>query len=181
ADAAAGIPPMVQGIFGTEFFKYFIYSDSTWRYVGYDLSRAARDGAKVDAIVSATNADLSAFHARGGKLILAHGWSDPALNPRATIEYFKAVQTRTPQASTFTRLFMMPGMLHCGGGSGCDEADWEGTIRAWVEKGDAPSTIIAKKMRGKQTVRTHPLCAYPMTARYNGTGKTDDAASFTCR
>jgi len=173
--------PTVQGAFGTEFFKYFVYSDSSWRYVGYDLSRAARDGAKVDAIVSATNPDLSAFRARGGKLILAHGWSDPALNARATIEYFNAVQARTPQAASFTRLFMMPGVLHCAGGSGCDEVDWAGTIRRWVEQDEAPSRIVARKERDGKVVRTHPLCAYPMTARYNGTGRTDDAAAFTCR
>ncbi|MEO8337641.1 MAG: tannase/feruloyl esterase family alpha/beta hydrolase, partial [bacterium] len=75
----------------------------------------------------------------------------------------------------------MPGVLHCGGGSGCDEADWEGTIRRWVETGEAPSRIIARKQRGTQVVRTHPLCAYPMTARYNGTGSTDDAAAFACQ
>jgi feruloyl esterase len=172
---------MVQGIFGTEFFKYFIYGDSAWRYPGYDLARAARDGAKVDAIVSATNPDLSAFRSRGGKLLLAHGWSDPALNARSTVEYFKAVQTHTPQASSFTRLFLMPGVLHCGGGSGCDEVDYPGVIRRWVEQGEAPSRIIARKLDGTQVVRTHPLCAYPMTARYNGTGSTDDAAAFTCR
>ncbi|MEP6765585.1 MAG: tannase/feruloyl esterase family alpha/beta hydrolase, partial [Gemmatimonadaceae bacterium] len=173
--------PTVQAAFGTEFFKYFVYGDSAWRYVGYDLARAARDGAKVDAIVSATNPDLSAFRARGGKLLLAHGWSDPALNARSTIEYFKAVQARTPQASSFTRMFMMPGVLHCAGGSGCDEADWAQTISRWVEAGEAPSRIIARKQRGMQVLRTHPLCAYPMTARYNGTGSTDDASAFTCR
>ncbi len=180
-EGTGGTIPTVQAAFGTEFFKYFIYGDSAWRYVGYDLARAARDGANVDAIVSATNPDLSAFRARGGKLLLAHGWSDPALNARSTIEYFKAVQARTPQASSFTRLFTMPGVLHCAGGSGCDEADWAGTIRRWVETGEAPSRIIARKQRGTQVLRTHPLCAYPMTARYNGTGNTDDAAAFICR
>lgn len=179
--ATGGTVPTVQAAFGTEFFKYFVYGDAAWRYVGYDLARAARDGARVDSIVSATNPDLSAFGARGGKLLLAHGWSDPALNARSTIEYFKAVRARTPQASSFTRLFMMPGVLHCAGGSGCDEADWAGTIRRWVETGEAPSRIIARKERSAQVVRTHPLCAYPMTARYNGTGSSDDAAAFTCR
>ena len=109
------------------------------------------------------------------------GWSDPALSARSTIEYFRAVQRRTPQASSFTRLFLMPGVLHCGGGSGCDDVDYAGIIRRWVEQGEAPSRIIARKLRGTQVVRTHPLCAYPMTARYNGTGSTDDAAAFTCR
>jgi pimeloyl-ACP methyl ester carboxylesterase len=173
--------PTVQGAFGTQFFKYFVYGDSAWRYVDYDLARAGRDGAKVAALLSATNPDLSAFRARGGKLLLAHGWSDPALNARSTIEYFKAVQRRTRRASMFTRLFLLPGVLHCAGGSGCDDVDYAGIIRRWVEQGEAPSRIIARKLRGTEVVRTHPLCAYPMTARYNGTGSTDDAAAFTCR
>lgn len=176
-----GAAATVQGAFGTEFLKYFVYGDSTWRYVGYDLARAGRDGAAVDAVVSATNPDLSAFRARGGKLVLAHGWSDPALNARATIAYFNAVQARTPRAASFTRLFMMPGVLHCVGGSGCDMADWAGTIRRWVEQGEAPSRIIARKERGTQVLKTHPLCAYPMTARYDGSGSTDAAGSFVCR
>jgi feruloyl esterase len=173
--------PTLQGVFATQFFKYFVYSDSAWRYVNYDLARAGRDAANVAAVVNATNPDLSAFRARGGKLLLVHGWSDPALSARSTVEYFKAVKARTPQASSFTRLFMMPGVLHCGGGSGCDDVDWTVLIRRWVEQGKAPSRIIARKLRGTQVVRTHPLCAYPMTARYDGTGSTDDAAAFICR
>jgi feruloyl esterase len=173
--------PTVQAVVATQFFKYLVYGDSAWRYVDYDLARAGRDGAKVAAVVSPNNPDLSAFHARGGKLLLAHGWSDPALSARSTIEYFKAVQRRTPQASSFTRLFLMPGVLHCAGGSGCDDVDYAGVIRRWVEQGEAPSRIIARKLHGTQLVRTHPLCAYPMTARYTGTGSTDDAAAFACR
>jgi feruloyl esterase len=171
----------LQGAFVTQFFKYFVYGDSAWSYVGWDLERAARDGAKVGAVVSATNADLSAFRARGGKLLLVHGWSDAALSARSTVEYFKAVQARTPQAATFTRLFLMPGVQHCGGGSGCDDVNWAAVIRGWVDQGEAPSRIVARKLDSAKVVRTHPLCAYPMTARYNGTGSTDDAAAFTCR
>jgi hypothetical protein len=180
-ELTARTAPTLQGVIGIEFFKYFVYGDSAWRYVGYDLARAGRDGATVAAVVSATNPDLSAFRARGGKLLLAHGWSDPALSARSTIEYFKAVQWRTPQASSFTRLFLMPGVLHCGGGSGCDDVDYAGIIRRWVEQGEAPSRIVARKLRGMQVVRTRPLCAYPMTARYNSSGSTDSAAAFTCR
>jgi feruloyl esterase len=91
------------------------------------------------------------------------------------------VQRRTPHASSFTRLFLMPGVLHCGGGSGCDDVDYAGIIRRWVEHGEAPSRIVARKLRDMQVVRTRPVCAYPMTARYNGTGSTDNAAAFTCR
>lgn len=173
--------PTLQGIAAVEFFKYFVYGDSTWSYVGYDLARAGRDGARVDAVLSPTSADLSAFRARGGKLLLAHGWSDPGISPRATIGYFEAVQRRTPQAESFTRLFLLPGVLHCDGGSGCDEVDYAGVIRRWVEQEEAPSRIVARKLRDGQVVRTRPLCAYPMTARYRGAGSSDDAASFDCR
>lgn len=171
----------LQGVVATQFFKYLVYGDSTWSYVGYDLARAARDGAKVAAVVSAANPDLSAFRARGGKLLLAHGWSDPALSARATIEYFRAVRRRTPGAASFTRLFLMPGVVHCGGGSGCDDADFTAVIRRWVEQGEAPTRIVARKLRDTQVVRTHPLCAYPMTAQFKGTGSPGDAAAFTCR
>jgi feruloyl esterase len=74
-----------------------------------------------------------------------------------------------------------PGVLHCGGGTGCDDVDYADIIRRWVEQGEAPSRIIARKLDGVQVARTHPLCAYPMTARYDGTGNTDDAAAFACR
>ncbi len=121
--------------------------------VGYDLARAGRDGAKVAAVVSATNPDLSAFRARGGKLLLAHGWSDPALSARSTIEYFKAVQRRTPQASSFTRLFLKPGVLHCQGGSGCDDVDYAGIVRRWVEQGDAPSRANSAARRWYERIR----------------------------
>lgn len=180
-EASGQSAPTVQGMVATQFFKYLVYGDSAWRYTSYDLARAARDGARVNAIVSPSNPDLAAFHAHGGKLLLAHGWSDPALSARATIDYFKNVQQRTTLAASFTRLFVMPGVLHCGGGSGCDDVDWTTLIRAWVEQGEAPSRIVARKLRGTEVVRTHPLCAYPMTARYSSSGSTDDAASFTCR
>lgn len=173
--------PTVQGTVATQFFKFLVYGDSTWRYEKYDLARAGRDGAKAAAVVAASNPDLSAFHARGGKLLLAHGWSDPALSARATIAYFNSVQQKTPLASSFTRLFLLPGVLHCGGGSGCDDVNYTDVIRRWVEQGDAPSRIVARKMNGTTVVRTRPLCAYPKTARYNGAGSTDDTASFSCR
>ena len=111
-------------------------------------------------------------------------WATISRVPGATVP-------KSPQASSFSRLFLMPGVLHCQGGSGCDDVDYAGSIRRWEEQGEAPSRtiahhrassrIIARKLRGTQLVRTHPLCAYPMTARYNGSGSTDDAAAFTCR
>jgi tannase/feruloyl esterase len=172
----------IQGAFGTEFFKYLVFGDSTWDYTRYDLSHAAADTKTINALLSPTNPDLSAFAKRGGKLILAHGWSDPALNPQMTIDYFEAVRQRDRSAAQYTRLFMLPGVTHCGGGTGCDVADWYSVIRNWVERGDAPERIVAKKLgQDGRVIRTRPLCAYPRSASYNGTGSTDDEASFSCR
>src|SRR4029077_81491 len=96
--------PSVQGAFGIEFFKYFVFGDSTWDYTRYDLAHWEADTKDVATLLNATNPDLEAFKARGGKLILAHGWSDPALNAIATIDYYQAVTARDPATTTFVRL-----------------------------------------------------------------------------
>ena len=180
--------PTVQGAFATEFFKYIVNADSTWDYTKYDLSHWAADTKRAAATLNATNPDLSAFKARGGKLILAHGWSDPALNPLETIKYYQAVRSRDPSAETYVQLYMMPGVLHCGGGPGCDIVDWYTPIVDWVEHGKAPGVLVAAKAapRGSATSaspfsRTRPLCPYPQHAVYGGQGSTDEAASFACR
>lgn len=180
--------PTVQAAFGTEFFKYFVYADSAWDYRTYDLARATRDAKHAADVVSAMNPDLSAFKSRGGKLILAHGWSDPALNARSTIGYLDAVQARDASADGYVRLFMMPGVLHCGGGPGCDEVDFYTAIADWVERGVAPARLVASK-RGaasspslaRPVIRTRPLCAYPKHAVNVGSGSTDDEKSFACQ
>jgi feruloyl esterase len=174
--------PTIQGAFGTEFFKYLVFGDSTWDYRRYDLSRSAADTKAINALLSPNNPDLTAFAKRGGKLILAHGWSDPALNPQMTIDYFEAVRRRDASASQYTRLFMMPGVLHCVGGTGCDTADWYSVITAWVERGVAPERVVARKLgAGGSAIRSRPLCAYPRHAVYSGSGSTDDEKSFTCK
>ena len=180
--------PTVQGAFGTEFFKYIVFGDSTWDYTKYDLSHWAADTKRAAEILSATNPDLSAFKARGGKLILAHGWSDPALNPLKTIEYYEAVRSRDPSAASYLRLYMMPGVLHCVGGPGCDMVDWYAPITEWVEHGNAPGALVAAKAAAPASwtsaspySRTRQLCPYPQHAVYGGQGSTDEAARFTCK
>jgi feruloyl esterase len=171
-----------------DLMRFFVKSDSAWNYATYDLRSFPEDTRGVRALMDADNPDLSAFAARGGKLILAHGWSDPAMSAFATIGYFDAIRGRDANADQFLRLFMLPGVLHCSGGPGCDVVDWTAAITAWVERGAAPATLIASK-RGEPAsgggaapiVRTRPICAYPMRARYNGSGSTDEAASFACR
>jgi feruloyl esterase len=139
--------------------------------------------------------NLQALKDRGGKLILYHGWNDPALAPLATVDYYQSVVAKIgpKEAAGFVRLYMVPGMQHCGGGPGPDsfgatpsgpkedsQHSMSAALERWVETGIPPDKIIATKYAGKDVVRTRPLCPYPQVTRYSGTGSTDDAANFKC-
>ena len=148
-----------------------------------------RDDAAVGHILNATNPDLTAFEGRGGKLILFQGWSDPLVSPLATVNYYESVVTRMSRANAerFTRLYMVPGMPHCFGGSGPNTfgTTMLTALQHWVEKGVAPQAIIATKYRtngdpASGIVLSRPLFPYPEVARYQGTGSTDVAANFAC-
>ncbi len=121
---------------------------------------------------------ISAFTGRGGKLLLWHGWSDPGPSPIGTITYYEQVQGSVPNADQSVRLFLAPGVYHCGGGPGPDQMDLLGAIDRWVTTGVAPSSLIASKAGSKLS---RPLCAYPATAHYKGSGDPDDASSFECK
>jgi feruloyl esterase len=129
----------------------------------------------------AKNPDLSKFRSRGGKLLMTYGWADPILQPMAGVNYYEqAVAKNGPDTSAFFRLFMVPGMSHCGGGIGPDRHDPMTAMINWVEKGQAPSSMLANRVVNNQIVRTRPLCPYPQVARYSGQGSIDDAANFRC-
>ena len=167
--------------FSTQFYRYFVFANPDWTYKGYDVAGSwRRDTKRITAFMNAENPDLSAFRARHGKLLLWHGWADPALNPLATIRYYESVVARDASARDDVRLFLLPGVLHCAGGPGPDRVERTAAIVDWVEKGDAPSQLIAAKRRDAAVVRTRPLCAYPARAVYKGSGSTDEAANFTC-
>jgi len=185
--------------FGTQFFKNMVFDNAAWDYHTFNTDRdtqAADD--KESRNLNATDPDLSRFRARGGKLILYHGWSDAAIAPQNTIDYYDGVAGKMgAQTAGFARLFMAPGMQHCGGGSGPnnfgqlavspgdDDPGMDAALERWVEKGVAPERIVAAKHKNdfdpsSPVVRTRPLCAYPLTAHYKGAGSTDDAANFVC-
>jgi len=133
------------------------------------------------ALLDATDPDLSRFKARGGKIVSYFGWADPALNPMMGVGYYESVmKTMGPSTPDFYRLFMVPGMSHCAGGAGTSTFDALTPLVQWVEKGVAPATIPASRVVDGKVVRTRPLCPYPQTAIYKGSGSTDDAGSFTC-
>ena len=134
-------------------------------------------------MIGTDNPDLTAFRDRGGKTIVWHGWSDPLISAHGTVDYYKRVQQTmggAEKTSQFMRLFMAPGVGHCGGGvapTGTMEA-----LISWVEEGRSPETLLGSSAggRGAATPRTRPLCQYPLVAKYKGTGSTDEAANFTC-
>ena len=186
--------------FGTQYFKNMVFDNAAWDYHTFD---AGRDMKKADdkhaRILNATDPDLKKFRDRGGKLILYHGWSDAAIAPRNAIDYYETVVARMgeKQAAGFVRLYMVPGMQHCGGGPGPNvfgqatvargdpQHDVAAALEAWVEHDTPPSAIIATRYKNGSNpasgvARTRPLCPYPETAKYKGAGSTDDAANFVC-
>jgi Tannase and feruloyl esterase len=172
--------PSAQAMFLTEGGKYFLFSDSTWDYSRYHGPFAA-DAARLAPLGDADDPNISPFLSRKGKLILYHGWADPALNPLATIDYYEKVLAANPSSGDAVRLFMMPGVLHCAGGPGPADVAWLRAIVDWVEHDQAPERLVATKRDDGKVTRTRPLCAYPKRAAYIGTGSTNDANNFECR
>lgn len=182
ASGTGGKVPSLRHAFGTEFFKYFVHGDPAWDYRRFDVSTWARDTRVAATFLNADSVDLDAFKARRGKLLLWHGWADPALNAVSTVRYYDRLLARDPHAADYARLFLMPGVLHCAGGAGPDVVDWLTAMSQWTEQGAAPERLIAAKVgAGGAPLRTRPLCRHPQRAVYAGTGSTDDATSFACR
>jgi len=177
---AAQKAPSLRYAFGTEMFKYFIFSDPAWDYSRYDFSNFRRDTERAGSFLNATNPNLDAFKAKGHKLLIWHGWSDPALTALGSIKYYEQVQARDSNVRDVARMFMMPGVLHCAGGPGPDVVDWPAVMDDWVVKGQAPERVVARKLTAGAVTRTRPLCVYPARSVYNGTGSLDDEKSFAC-
>jgi hypothetical protein len=132
-------------------------------------------------LADAKNPDLSKFKKRGGKLLMTYGWADSILQPMMGVNYYEQALAKNGKDTTeFFRLFMAPGMGHCGGGIGPDRHDSMTAMIDWVEKGKAPDSMLATRVVDKQVVRSRPLCSYPQVARYSGQGSIDEAANFRC-
>jgi feruloyl esterase len=171
--------PIAPAIYGDMVFEDTAWD---WRRFNYDADLATAK-AKLGDVMDAMDPDLSAFKARGGKLILYHGWSDFGISPEATRRYYESVVEAMggrAATETFARLFLMPGVGHCRGGTGPDRFDGLGPLRTWVEHGVAPERIIASQVIDGEVTRTRPLCAYPRVARWTGQGSLDDADNFVC-
>lgn len=145
-----------------------------------DVDKAALHAS--DPLVEPASTNLSTFSGSGGKLIFFHGDSDPWFSPLDTLGYYKSLAAKNGGAEKvdgWSRIFLVPGMAHCGGGPSLDHFDMLSAIVDWVEKGAAPESVVAtgKNFPG----RSRPLCAYPKHAQYTGSGNTDDARNFRCQ
>ena len=173
---------------GLPFFKYIVFESPDWdvhsfRFEttpGFDNDVEFTDY-KLAPIFNATNPDLSAFRDNGGKLIQYHGWSDPDITPLNSINYYESVVNSTTGAAEFYRLFLVPGMQHCGGGPGPSRFDMISPLEQWVEHGIPPDRVTASHLMANGIAdRTRPLCPYPQEAQWKGTGSTDQAENFVC-
>jgi tannase/feruloyl esterase len=171
--------------YALEGFRDVVYNDPNWDWRTFDLDRDLAKANEVDkGMTSAVDPDLTKFAGRGGKLLMYHGWSDGAIPPGASVSYYTSVVKRMGGAAKtdrWVRLFMAPGMGHCGLGDGPNTFDLVTPLDEWVTHGKAPDRIIAARIADGKTERTRPLCPYPQVAAYKGTGSTDDAVNFICR
>jgi feruloyl esterase len=184
----AAIPPYAP------IFQWVFGADWNWRQFDFDHQDTVFTQ-KLAGMVNATSPDIDTFRAHGHKLLIYHGWADWLVAPGESINYYNAVVARAKAAPATgqaidpidqsVRLFMVPGMSHCGGGPGATHFDALGPMVDWVEHGVAPDKIIASTLApadvgGLAPNPKRPLCPYPSTAQYQGTGDTNDASSFVC-
>ena len=183
-----------------EFWKYWVFHDAAWDWRTFDYDHDVTRADTELAAVNASNPDLGAFKARGGKILMYSGWADPVGPAMDAVNYYQRVEEvmgGREKTESFFRLFMVPGMAHCRGGPGPNSFGGLSTIASpenkidpehdvlsalvqWVERGSAPKYIIATHLTNNTIDRTRPLCPYPKIARWNGSGSSDDAKNFTC-
>ena len=163
--------------------RFILFQDAKWDYRDLDLQKHLEMARTIDGgVLTAASTDLKPFVSRGGKLLIYHGWEDQNISPRMSVDYYEKVQSTMGKAvvADAVKLFMVPGMGHCGGGDGPNEFDMIAALEQWREKGTAPTQILASKVSGGQVVRTRPLCPFPQVAKYKGAGSIEKAESFAC-
>jgi feruloyl esterase len=153
--------------FSSNAFRYFAFGDPAFDFLKLDLGgQFDRAKAKMGPIIDAESANLSAFRKHGGKLVQFHGWNDPAIPAASSIRYYEDVHRTMDDAGDFYRLYLVPGMLHCGGGPGPGTVDWLDTLDRWVEAGQAPAALTATSAANGSQL----LCPYPAVAKSDGSG-----------
>jgi Tannase and feruloyl esterase len=170
---------------GMDQFRYVVFKDPNWDWRTFDFDKDIDRTIQADnGRTDARNPDIKPFLAHNGKLLLYHGWSDQLVPTETTISYYEEVAKKMGGVSKIdqqVRMFLAPGMGHCGGGDGPNSFDSLAALEQWVESGKAPEKMIASHSTAGKTDRTRPLCAYPKAAKYAGSGSIDDATNFVCK
>ena len=166
-------------------YKFVVFKNPDWDFKTLDFDRDLELADRIDGDfgLNANDPNLQKYAARGGKILMYHGWNDQLIAPSNSINYLKSVEKALGAAKTadLMRLFMVPGMTHCAGGDGTSSFDMLKVLEQWVEQKQAPQRIVASRVENGKPVRTRPLCAYPQVAKYSGSGSTDDEANFACQ
>ena len=179
-----GVPNAINTTLGAMSLRdYFVHPFiQDFRPMNVDFDRAAGDTDQTARINDAVSTDLSTFAAHGGKLIIYQGLSDPVFSADDIIDYYRQLERDNggdEKTASFARLFLIPGMNHCGGGPATDQFDALTALETWVEQDHAPQSIVAKGTAFPG--RTRPLCPYPQYAAYSGSGDSQVAGNFTCK
>lgn len=166
-----------------DLLRFIVFQDPKWDYSKLDVTKDLERARKADGgVLAATSTDLTRFVQRGGKLLIYHGWGDMNIPPQGSVDYLNGLEATMGKAKVAesVKLFMVPGMGHCGGGNGPNEFDMIGALDAWRDKGTSPARILAAQSSGGKVTRTRPLCPYPQIAKYKGAGSIDEAENFVC-
>ena len=198
------------GTFTTNMFQSVVYpGNSAWDFKAFDFKRDADAiNSTLADLINSNKTDMRAFRARGGKLLMWHGWADPLLEPRESVLYYNRVvaaaqadgkadeRAKLADTQAFFRLYMAPGVNHCRGGEGPDstfaytlasaedavdpEHDALSALERWVESDVAPNTLVSAHTADGKVDRRRPLCVYPKVSRFSGRGDASAPESWTC-
>jgi feruloyl esterase len=164
------------------FYRGPVFNDPKWNFRSFDYDHDEdRAMAYGHDALDVPPTGLGRFFDGKHKLLLSHGWADGLIPSQSTVNFYEAlVKNIGPaHARDGVRLFMVPGMAHCAGGSGPSNIDVLGAIDTWVATGNAPARLVASNPPNAPA-RTRPLCAHPKIAKYSGSGSTDKESSFRC-